>query len=486
MNFKSIYNISGGNSLTSKALSGTIWSFLDSFSRQFISFLLGLVLARLLFPSDYGLIGMLQFFLAICQSITDCGFSNALICKKDRNDRDFSTAFYFNSAIGVLGYLILFLIAPLVSNFYNEPQLRPLLRVVGISVLFNSLSIVQNAILISTLQMRKLMRAGVITQTIAGIAGIICAYCGMGVWALAVQSVGSSILTCSLLWAVTGWKPNAAFSRDSFDYLWRFGSKMLLVGIVSTAYSNIHSLVIGKSFSKDDLGLYAKANGLARLAPNTLYSVLNKVSMPSFTQISNDKERLKEAFRKCYRVASFIIFPIMGYLFVFGKPLVLFLWTEKWLGAVSVFQIICLGCIWNTLDLLSISLLQIFHKPDILLRYEIINKFVGLAILIVTIQWGFMAVVIGRAVYNFYEFLVYSTTNSKYLGYSFSEQLHDFFPNLLLMLISMSVALLSTTPFSSNLSRLVLGFFVGSGLYLFLSWIFKMRSFRDLFSILVK
>lgn len=473
-------------SLSSKALNGTIWSFIESFSRQAITFLLGLVLARLLFPSDYGLIGMLQFFLALTQSFVDCGFSNALICKKDRNDADFSTAFYFNFVIGVVAYLILFLIAPFVANFYNEPQLNLLLRVVGLTVFFNSLCIVQNAILISSLRMRLLTRVTLMSQILSGIIGIICAYSGLGVWALAIQSVGGSILTTILLWLTTKWVPHTGFSRESFKYLWDFGSKMLFVGLISTAYSNMHSMIIGKAFNKTDLGNFTKANNLARIIPNTLYTVLNKVSLPTFSQINDDIPRLKAAFRKYLRVASFLVFPIMGFLFTFAKPLILFLWTDRWIEAVPLFQIICFGCIWNTLDLLSISILQVLHKPQILMRYEIVNKIVGFSILIISIQFGFVAVIIGRSVYNIYEYLIYTTTNKKYLSYTYLEQIRDILPNLLLMLVCMPIAYFSASFVTSSIQKLVVGAIVGFGLYVLVGYMLKYKSFNDILLILKK
>lgn len=473
-------------SLSSKALNSTIWSFTESFSRQAITFLLGLVLARLLFPSDYGLIGMLQFFLALTQSFVDCGFSNALICKKDRNDADFSTAFYFNFLIGVIAYLILFLIAPSVAIFYNEPQLNLLLRVVGLTVFFNSLCIVQNAILTSSLRMRLLTRVTLLSQTLSGIIGIICAYSGLGVWALAIQSVGGSILTTILLWLATKWVPHTGFSRESFRYLWGFGSKMLFVGLISTAYSNMHSMIIGKVFNKTDLGNFTKANNLARIIPNTFYTVLNKVSLPTFSQINDDIPRLKSAFRKYLRVASFLVFPIMGFLFAFAKPLILFLWTDRWIEAVPLFQIICFGCIWNTLDLLSISILQVLHKPHVLMRFEIINKIVGFSILIISIQFGFVAVIIGRSVYNIYEYLIYTTTNKKYLSYTYMEQVRDILPNLLLMLVCMLIAYFSASLVASSILKLVVGAIVGFGLYLLVGYKLKYELFNDITSLLKK
>lgn len=462
-----------------KVIKGTLWSFLEAFARQFISFLLGLILARLLFPSDYGLIGMLMFFIAICQVFIDCGFANALICKKDRDDKDFSTAFYFNLIIGVVAYLILFIIAPYVAEFYNEPILKSLLRVVALSVVFNSLSIVQNAILTATLKMRLLTVVSVISQIIAGIVGVILAYAGFGVWALAIQSVGGSFMTMLTLWIVTKWRPRESWSNSSFKYLWGFGSKMLFVGLISNAYSNIHSMLIGKFFNKNQLGLYSKSYNLSRIIPNTLYLALNKVSLPSFSSISDDNIHLKQIFRSYVLMASFIIFPIMGLMIVLAKPLILFLWTEKWNEAIPIFQIMCMGCVWNTLNLLSISILQVKQRPDLLLRLEIINKIVGFILLVITIPMGFYSVIIGRACYNFYEYIVYSICSNKMLLYTLKEQIVDIFPYILLTIVSCVFAYLIQGLVEKDFLKLLLGGSVGIASYISLSCIFRLRAWSD-------
>ena len=467
------------NSMTGKVVNSTLWSFIEAFSRQFITFLLGLVLARLLYPSDYGLIGMLLFFLAICQVFIDCGFANALICKNDRNDKDFSTAFYFNILVGAGAYAILFIIAPYVASFYNEPQLKLLLRVVGLTVFFNSLCIVQNAILTSSMRMRLLTRATVVSQILSGIIGIVLAYFGFGVWALAIQSVGSSVITAIVLWVVTKWWPREKWSKESFKYLWGFGSKMLFVGLISNTYSNIHALVIGKAFNKTDLGLYSKTNNLSRIIPNTLYSVLNKVSLPAFTAIRDNKSRLLGAFRTYMSVAAFIVFPIMVLLVVLADPIIRILWTEKWIAAVPVFQIMCLGCIWNTLDLLSISILQVEHRPDVLLKFEIVNKIIGFLILAATLPLGFYAVIAGRSFYNLYEYLVYCTTNKRFLGYRYREQIKDILPTLLISIAAAAATYGVQILFANVWLKLIAGSAAFSLIYMGMAYLFKLKSLSE-------
>lgn len=476
------------NSMTGKVINSTLWSFVEAFSRQFISFLIGLVLARLLFPSDYGLIGMIQFFLAICQVFIDCGFANALICKNDRNDKDFSTAFYFNLIVGAGAYVVLFIIAPYVASFYNEPQLKLLLRVVGLTVFFNSLCIVQNAILISSMRMRLLTRATITSQILSGVIGIVMAYSGFGVWALAIQSVGGSIITATVLWVITKWRPREKWSKESFRYLWGFGIKMLFVGLISSTYSNIHALVIGKAFNKTELGLYSKANNLSRIIPNTLYSILNKVSLPAFTAIKDNQVRLLGAFRTYIRVAAFIVFPIMALLVVLAEPVIRILWTERWIAAVPVFQIMCFGCIWNTLDLLSISILQVEHRPDVLLKFEVVNKIIGFLILFVTLRFGFYAVIAGWAFYNLYEYLVYCTTNKRFLGYLYREQLLDILPTLVIAVTSAAVAFGVQMLFDGQWLKVILSSVAFGFSYIGVSYLIKLKSLSevtDVFKMLI-
>lgn len=457
-----------------------MWSAIDAFAKQGISFLIGLVLARLLFPSDYGLVGMLGLFMALSQSFIDCGFSNALICKHDRDDDDCSTAFWFNFAIGIVAYIVLFITAPYIAKFYNESVLTPLTRTIGLAVFFNSMCIVQNALLTSSLKIKVQTKIAIICQISTGVFAIALAYYGWGVWALALQSVASSLLNTILLWRMAKWRPKFVFSVKSFRYLWRFGSKMLFVGLISNTYSNIHTFVIGKFFTKSELGLFAKASSFAKLIPNTLYSVVNKVSLPSLSALSQDKERLKDYFRMYMRVSAAIVFPIIGGLIVLAKPTVLVLWTSKWEGSILLIQILCLGSVWNTLNLLTISVMQIIQHPEVVLKYEIINKIVGALIIICTIPLGFLPIICGRALYNLYEYLFNTNCTRKYIGYRLVEQFSDVFVYVVITGVTMLIVYVIIRLFGNEYVQLFIGITSGIVCYAGLLYIFHVKAISDI------
>lgn len=464
------------DSLTAKAFWGTFWSAVDAFAKQGISFIIGLVLARLLFPSDYGLIGMLSIFIALSQSFIDCGFSNALICKKNRTDDDWSTAFVFNLVIGIAAYGVLFLISPLVAKFYDEPLLVPLLRVIGLNVVFNSLCIVQTARLTVELRIRVQTFISVICQLTTGFIAIILAYKGFGVWALALQSTSSSLLTTVLLWYSAHWTPRLHFSKESFRYLWGFGSKMLCVGLISTTYKNIYSVIVGKYFNRENLGYYTKAQSLSDLFPKLVYAVINKVSLPTLAAINDDNERLKFVFRRYMQITAFIVFPIVGLLIVLAEPLILFLWTERWSNCIVLFQILCLGSMWDPFNLFSLNIMQVIKRPDVTLRLELINKIVGTVIILSTIPFGLMPFICGRAFYNFYEYAVNINCTRKYIGYRLIDQIGDLYAYIILTIVEVFVVRMLLLTIHSSLLQILVGGICGVGIYLIMAFVFKVEA----------
>lgn len=417
---------------------GTFWSAIEAIGRQGISFLIGLVLARLLFPSDYGLVGMLAIFLAISQVFIDCGFSNALICKRHNSDDDYSTAFIFNLAVGLTAYTVLFFISPFVADFYNEPVLTLLLRIIGLNVIFNSLCVVQNAILVIDLRIKVQTNISIICQITTGVLAIIAAYNGFGVWALALQSVSSSFLTTLLLWIYAKWSPHFIFKKDSFCYLWGFGSKMLIVGLISNTYKNIYGIIIGKVFNPTNLGLYNKAQNLADLYPKLIYSFTNKVSLPVLASFKDDPDKMKDVFRKYMKITGYVVFPVVGILFIVAQPLIIVLWSDRWADSILLFQILCLGSLWDPFNLFSLNVLQAIGRPDITLKVELVNKFIGILMILFTLPYGLYVFVVGRAIYNLYEYLVNLNCTRIYLNYTFKEQIKDLSPSIGATLISMT------------------------------------------------
>lgn len=464
--------------LTNKVFWNTVWSAIEMCGRHGISFIIGIFLARLLYPKDYGLVGMLSIFIALSQVFIDSGFSNALICKKKISDDDYSTAFIFNFVIGTLCYILLYLIAPFVASFYKQQILVVLLRILGLNVILNSLCVVQNARLIIDYKIKIQTKISIFCQIITGILAIFVAYKGFGVWALALQSVSSSALTTIMLWIYAKWTPRLIFSKDSFKYLWEFGSKMLFVGIISNIYSNVYSVIIGKYFNVTKLGLYNKATSMSDLYPKLIYSFTNKVSLPTLAQFQDNPTKLKDIFRKYIQIIAYVVFPIVGIMIVIAKPLILTLWSDKWEEAIVLFQILCLGTVWTPFNLFGLSVLQASGRPDITLKLELLNKIIGVLIIIITLPLGLNIFVWGRAFYCFYEFVININATKSVIQYKISELIQDLGIPLILTLISLIITFLITFFFSSNITQLLIGGFGGILSYVVISKFCKIKTFR--------
>ena len=324
-----------------------MWSAVERFSVQGIQFILTIIIARLVSPSDYGLIAMLGIFLAIAQTFIDSGFSNALIQKQDRTEADFSTVFYFNIVVGVVVYLLLYLCSPFIASFYNEPKLDLVTKVVGLNLIISSFSVVQRAKLTIALNFKLQAVASLIAVIISGGIGVYMAYVGYGVWAIAIQALLNNFLNTVLLWVVTKWVPKFCFSWMSFRILFNFGSKLLLSGLLHTIYTNLYNIVIGKKFSAMELGYYNQAYTIAFFPSNSIMSIMSRAIYPIQCSIQDDDERLKNIFLQYLRISVYVIFPLMIGICVLAKPFVLLILTEKWLSMVPLLQIMCIAYMWK-------------------------------------------------------------------------------------------------------------------------------------------
>ena len=346
------------------------------------------------------------------------------------------------------------------------------------NVIFNSLCVVQNARLIIDYKIKIQTKISIICQISTGILGIIAAYNGYGVWALALQSVSSSALTTIMLWIYAKWTPRFIFSRDSFKYLWGFGSKMLFVGIISNIYSNVYSVIIGKYFNVTKLGLFNKAQSMSDLYPKLIYSFTNKVSLPTLAQFQDNPAKLKDIFRKYLQIIAYIVFPIVGIMIVIARPLIITLWSDKWEEAILLFQILCLGSAWTPFNLFGLSVLQATGRPDITLKLELINKIIGVLIIIITLPLGLYIFVWGRAIYCFYEFIINITATRYVIKYRISELIQDLGIPFILTIISLIITYIIALFFNSSIIQLLSGGFGGILSYILISKFFRIKTFR--------
>lgn len=419
-------------SLKQKTVSGLLWSFIDSFANLGIQFIVGIILARLLSPKEFGLIGILTIFISLSQSFIDSGFRQALIRKKDPSQADYSTVFFFNLIIGVVCFLILFFCAGLISRFFDEPQLKLLVQILGLSLIINAFTIIQQTILTRRIDFKLQTKISIISSVISGIVGIGMAIAGYGVWSLVIKTITMYAITSILLWLWNRWKPILVFSFQSFKELFSFGSKLLVSGLINTLSYNIYYLVIGKYFSAKELGYYTRADQFNTLPSMNLTSVIQRVSYPVLSSIKDDIPKLKEAYKKLIRSTMLICFVLMLGMAAIAKPMILTLIGEKWEPCIIYLQMLCFVGMFFPLHALNLNMLQVEGRSDLFLRLEIIKEVLVIPIIVVGVIWGIKALILGMLVKTLIDYYLNSYWSGRFIGYSFLEQIKDILPSFFL------------------------------------------------------
>ena len=468
------------SSVASKSFYGVIWSAIERFSLQGTHFVIGVILARLLSPSDFGMIGMLSIFLSVSQTFIDCGFSNALIRQKDASVKDYGTAFIINFIIGLLAFVTLFFAAPFVASFYKMPDLLPVMRVVSITLVINALFTVHKVKLTRNVDFKTQSKASFCSALISGVLGIVLAYNGFGVWSLVYQTVCNSVLNLVLMTALLKWFPKPVFSKESFHALFGFGSKLLVASIISSIYSNLYNIVIGKQFSARSLGYYSRADQLGNFPSQNVAGILSRVTYPILSQLQDDAERLKGIYVKYLQIACFVVFPLMMGLAALAKPFVILLLGEKWLPSVILLQILCFGLMLDPICNINLNLLYVKGRSDLVLKLEIIKKTIAVTILVVSLPFGLIGLCIGRSCYGVVATLLNMTYTRRFIDLSMWGQAKLILPSLLLSLF-MAAGSFGITLLNFNYGlQLAFGIIAGIILYTGLAKIFKMNAMEFL------
>lgn len=471
-------------SLKNKTVKGIVWSSIERFSVQGIQFLVMIVMARLLTPKDYGLVGMVAIFIAVAQSLVDSGFSQALIRKQNRTETDNSTVFYFNIVVGILLYLVLFAIAPLVAIFYDSPELTALMRVVCLSVVFNSFVVVQRALLTVNIDFKTQAKASLTAAVVSGVIGIGMAYSGFSYWSIVAQQLVNLGLNTLLLWIFTRWRPRWIYSWGSFRELFTFGSKLMFSGLLDVVYRNMYLLVIGKVFTASSLGYYTRANQFAEFPSSNLTGIMQRVTYPVLCQIQDDDERLAQIYRRFLRLSAFLIFPLLVGLSAVAEPFVLLLLKEQWLFAATLLQIICFAMMWYPIHAINLNLLQVKGRSDLFLRLEIIKKAIAVLILCVTIPMGLIAMCVGQILSSLIALIINTNYTGKLIQVGFLRQMRDLLPTLLLSLSMWGVVYGITSCLSGIILQLIVGIIAGMVYYIALSALFHFPELKELYSII--
>ncbi|MBQ7787338.1 MAG: lipopolysaccharide biosynthesis protein [Alistipes sp.] len=465
-----------------KILSGMIWSFVQRFGTMAISFVSNIILARLLSPDDYGIIGMLMIFIAVANTFVDGGFGSALIQKKRPTKEDYSTIFWWNMFLSMLLYGLLYICAPAIARFYNLPILSDVLRVQGIVLMINALSIIQQNQLRKQLKFKRLASVTVVSATLSAVIAIVLAYLGWGVWALVAQQLMLSGFITIILWVINGWYPSLIFSRESFKQLFGFGGYILSSNLINTLCNNVQGLLLGKFFHPATLGYYTQARKLEEVASMSLSTIVDQVSYPVLAEFQDDNHKLIIALRKLVLSVAFVTIPLMIFLIIVSHPLILFLYSEKWLPAVPYFQILCVAGIAVSLQGIHYYAVASVGKSKSMFVWTIVKRMFGLIYLFIGVYvWDVYGILWACVAGSWTILIVNIYLTSKYIGYRLKEQFIDLIPTLLLSLLSWGAVYIVLQPLGmAEISNAILGGIVYLVAYVFIAHILKIKAYIQL------
>ncbi|MER1956093.1 MAG: lipopolysaccharide biosynthesis protein [Solibacillus sp.] len=463
-----------------KVLSSLFWKLLERGGMQGIQFLVMIVLARILLPEDFGLIVLITVFISIAGIITQGGFNQALIQKKKVDEVDLSSVFYLNLVITAILYVLLFFAAPYIALFFEQPQLKSILRILAITLFFYSFSAIQNTIISREFQFKKLFISTLTASIISGIVGIAMAYTNYGIWALVGFQLTNQFLVTIILWFTIKWRPKLLFSFKRIKRLFSFGWKLLVASLIDSIDANIRGLLIGKMFNPAMLGFYNRGEQFPNLLVNNINGSIQAVMFPTLSSHQDDRSRVKEMVRRAIVTSSFIIFPMMVGLAVIAEPLVLLLLTEKWLPAVPFIQIFCAGYALWPIHTANLQAINALGRSDIFLKLEIIKKLISVLVLIVSIPFGVYAVAISVVVGGILASFINAFPNLKLLNYSIREQWRDIVPSFLISIVMGAVIYTIQWLQMPAMLTIIAQVFVGIILYIGLAALFRLECFSYL------
>lgn len=474
----------GNNNLKHQTKKGLYWSSFNQFASYGMAFCVGIVMARLLSPSDYGITALPAVFMAVAAIFQGGGMGGALVRKEQVEDQDYSTLFYYSIGMGILMYIILFFSSPLIADFFDTPVLTSLIRVTALGFLWGPVSSVQYVILKRRLDFKTPTKISMATQVFSAVIGICLAYMGYGLWALVISGVLSSFLSLILVSYVVKWYPKTGWSMVSFKYLWNYGNKMMVSALLDTAYNNITPIFVAKHYSPADLGVYNRANGYAAMPSQGFTGVIQNVTFPVLSKLQSDDEGLARNYRRMLRVTAFIVFPIMLMLSALARPLILTLITEKWESCIILLEIICWSMMWYPVHAINLNLLQVKGRTDLFLRLEIIKKIIGVCILIFTLPQGLIVFCYGSVVSSMISLIINTYYTGKLIHVGFFRQMADLLPILAISVVMYGCMHISNYFITNMYFQILAGGLIGSVVYLGLALIFKFNELEDTIYIL--
>lgn len=466
--------------LKSRAAKGGLWSIVETLAVKVGQFVLNIILASLLLPSDFGLVGMLAIFISISQTLVASGMGRALVQKKDRTDLDFSTVFIFNLAVSISIYLILFFSAPLIADFYNTPQLTLLTRVLCLNIVINSMGFIQNSSLVIRLDFKSLAKVNVFSLIIGGVLAILLAYLGFGVWALVVMTLTKAIITTVLLFIFGGKTPQLKFSIQSFRELFGFSSKVLVAGVSTNIVNNLSNTFIGKFYSAKLLGFYTQGTLIARTGSLTISTIVNRVAFPIYSSKQDDISTMMAIHKKMLGILTFVLVPVMVMIALLSEPFVQFFLGEKWLPMVPFLQWLCFAKLVEPMGTLNLDTLNAKGRSDLYLKMSLLKIPLIALSLLVTIPISIEAVIIGQVVIGVIFFFIDTYWVGKLYNYGAWNQTKNLLPKLVVVSL-MALSVYGSIYFlEQSLLKLIVGGITGISIYLLLSGLFKIKELQEL------
>jgi O-antigen/teichoic acid export membrane protein len=460
-------------SLRNQAISGVLWSAIQKFGISIVSFISNIVLARLLTPDDYGCIGLLAVFIAISNALVYGGFLSALIQKKNADETDFSTVFYWNLVVSLLLYFILYICAPAIARYYELDVLCKVLRVQSLIIIINGLSAVQSTLLRKAFSFRKLAQINISSSIVSIVVAIILAYYGFGVWALVIQQLVYSSVNTAILWFTSLWRPQLVFSRKSFLALFSYGSFLLLSDLMNNLCDNIQGLIIGKRFSTATMGYYTQAKRLEEVPTQSISQLVAQVTFPIYSKIQDEREKLYFAVKSTLALMNYINFPLMIGLIVVARPLFIVLFSDTWISSIPYFQILCIAGLVNCLQSVNYQVVSASGRSKALFIWNFVKRGSSLILMLVGVLLGVEGVLWGMVISFYIIYIINASLAFQSTNYSILEQIKDSLPLFVLAVIAGAVAYCCSFLFSNDFFLLFSQIIVYVFVYLILSIVFK-------------
>lgn len=474
----------------SKVFSGLIWKFFERFGTVGIQFIIQIILARLLSPDDYGAIALITVFITVSNVFVQNGFNTALIQRQDVTEEDYSSVFWISMLVALVCYIVLVILSPFIADFYSMPVLNNVLKVLGLTLFFGSYNSIQIAKISKEFKFKKLFYSSLIGMCMSGIAGIILAMNGFGVWTLVFQQLMNQVIISFVLYFQVDWKLKVIVNIDRVKLLFGFGSKLLVSSLIDVIYNNIYNLVIGKVYDSTTLGYYNRADQFPNLIVNNVNGSIQSVILPALAEHQDNKQRVKEMMRKAMTLSSYLVFPLMIGMAACAEPMIELLLTEKWLPCVLYLRLLCFSYMLWPIHTANLQAINAIGHSEIFLKLEIIKKIIGIVALVISIPFGVIIMVSMKVITGIISTFINALPNKTLLNYSYKSQIFDLLPTFIIstlmgVLVYLSDNLLKAVSIEL-FSRLILDVITGVIIYVILSLVTKNKNFKYFLDMLKK